>query len=221
VQTLERILTLCAEGKYYLHGLSFASGREAGVKAYSSVDLINWYVVNVPDSSTSLRHLPGINPVLHRKYEGLVSASAGGRPHIIYDAKSKTYILWSNVGNGYLVSTSPSPLGPFKDVGSAGLDPQYAALQAADAAVATFGESLYPRPYPCMDGGQSSNTPLFAGTQGYLIYSALNFMDPRAGSLWPPIYQTMHVSPLTSDYVSVDKTGDIPKTIPRHILLTA
>jgi hypothetical protein len=36
----------------------------------------------------------------------------------------------------------------------------------------------------------------------YLVHSALNFQDPRAGSIWPQIYQTMKILELTDDFVS-------------------
>jgi len=41
------------------------------------------------------------------------------------------------------------------------------------------------------------------GDEAYLVFSALNFRDPNAGSIWPPIFQSLHISPLTSDFVGV------------------
>ena len=42
---------------------------------------------------------------------------------------------------------------------------------------------------------------------GYLVFLALNFADPRAGSIWPPIFQTLHVSKLTDDFLSITQTS--------------
>lgn len=39
------------------------------------------------------------------------------------------------------------------------------------------------------------------GDKAYLTWSVLNFVDPRAGSFWPAIFQTLHISPLTDDFV--------------------
>lgn len=44
-------------------------------------------------------------------------------------------------------------------------------------------------------------TPKTTGDKAYLTWSVLNFIDPRAGSFWPPIFQTVHISPLTDDFV--------------------
>lgn len=101
-----------------------------------------------------------------------------GRPHIVYNAKSSKYVLWANAGaSGYVVATSTSPSGPFAFLPSpAAIDPQFDGLQPADFAVESFGD------------------------EAYIVFSALNFKDPRAGSIWPPIFQTLHISPLTSDF---------------------
>ncbi|USW54292.1 Putative glycoside hydrolase, family 43 [Septoria linicola] len=100
-----------------------------------------------------------------------------GRPHIVYHTQTTQYILWANTGSvGYVVATSKSPSGPFVFLTERALiDPQFSALQPADFTVETFG------------------------SKGYLVFSALNFRDPRAGSIWPPIFQTLHISELTSD----------------------
>lgn len=42
---------------------------------------------------------------------------------------------------------------------------------------------------------------------GYLVFSALNFADPRAGSIWPPIFQTLHVIKLTDDFLNATQTS--------------
>lgn len=100
-----------------------------------------------------------------------------GRPHIVYSHETGKYVLWANAGgSGYKVATSNSPSGPFSFLNqTAALDPAFDGLQPADFTVETFGG------------------------KGYIVFSALDFTDPRAGSIWPPIFQTLHISELTSD----------------------
>ncbi|EMD00452.1 hypothetical protein BAUCODRAFT_152944 [Baudoinia panamericana UAMH 10762] len=100
-----------------------------------------------------------------------------GRPHIVFNPITQLYILWANAGSsGYPVATSSTPSGPFFFLSSpAAIDPQFNGLQPADFTVEIL-----------------NNT-------GYIVFSALNFRDPRAGSLWPPIFQTLHASQLTSN----------------------
>ncbi|THX13944.1 Arabinanase/levansucrase/invertase [Aureobasidium pullulans] len=131
------------------------------------------------------------NDLLNWQYEGYLfdiddgknpcTGSGGcGRPHIIYNQNASTYILWANAGSvGYQVATSDSPTGPFVFESSpAMIDPQFDGLQPADHAV------------EIIDG------------KGYLVFSALNFRDPRAGSLFPQVYQTLHISELTDDFLN-------------------
>jgi hypothetical protein len=154
------------DGAYYLYGNSFSvTGSAFGVKSYSSTDLVNW------------------------KYEGFLydpfvpnpcdDTGGCGRPHIVFNNRTNTYVLWMNAGSpGYVVATSNSPKGPFNFVGRAAIDPAFAALQPADFAVESFGD------------------------QGYLVFSALNFRYPGAGSIWPPIQQTLHISQLSADFLN-------------------
>lgn len=128
----------------------------------------------------------------HWQYKGFLfdsfsqnpcNASGGcGRPHIVYSTKSAKYILWANAGSsGYVIATSSSPSGPFTfSANRAAIDPQFNGVQPADFAVETFDNNK----------------------KGYIVFSALNFRDPRAGSIWPPIFQTLHISELTSDYMN-------------------
>ena len=104
-----------------------------------------------------------------------------GRPHIIYHAESSQYILWANAGSeGYQVATSSSPSGPFTFLPNpATIDPKFDGLQPADFTV-----------------------ELLPNGKAFLVFSALNFRDPRAGSIWPPIFQTLHISELTPDYLN-------------------
>ncbi|EME79156.1 glycoside hydrolase family 43 protein [Pseudocercospora fijiensis CIRAD86] len=106
-----------------------------------------------------------------------VCSEAGwcGRPHIVYNGKQ--YVLWADAGpNGYLVATSSSPSGPFTFSSErAAIDPQFSTLQPADF------------------------TTTIINNTGYIVFSALNFNEPTAGSIWPEISQTLHASELTSD----------------------
>ena len=108
------------------------------------------------------------------------SSGGCGRPHMLYNNATQKYVLWLN-GNspGYYTATSDSPTGPFSlNSQRALIDPQFDSLQPADFAVETHGKDAF------------------------IVFSALNFRDPRAGSIWPPIFQTIHVSKLTDDYLN-------------------
>ncbi|KAK3068824.1 hypothetical protein LTR53_013304 [Teratosphaeriaceae sp. CCFEE 6253] len=96
-----------------------------------------------------------------------------------------TYVLWANAGSsGYQVATSASPSGPFTFLNNtASIDPQFDGLQPADFTVEIINN------------------------KGYLVFSALNFRDPRAGSIWPPIFQTLHISELTDDYLNTTQVS--------------
>ena len=156
-------------GSYYLYGNSFSTtGVAFGIKSYSSVDLEHWTYEGFlfdPESPDSPCNALG----------------GCGRPHMVYNDRSRQYVLWVNAGStGYRVSTSASPSGPFTFLQSpATIDPKFEGLQPADFAIETLSDG-----------------------KAYLVFSALNFADPRAGSIWPPIFQTLHVSELTTDYLS-------------------
>jgi hypothetical protein len=66
------------EDKYYLYGNSFAiTGVAFGIKSYSSVDLVNWVYEGLlydPSSKNPCNDVGGC-----------------GRPHIIYNAKTKSH----------------------------------------------------------------------------------------------------------------------------------
>lgn len=103
----------------------------------------------------------------------------------MYNNQSSTYVLWANAGpSGYQVATSKSPSGPFAFLAStAAIDPQFDGYQPADFTI-----------------------ELIDGT-AYLVFSALTFTDPRAGSIWPPIFQTLHISKLTSDFLNTTRVS--------------
>lgn len=109
-----------------------------------------------------------------------------GRPHILYNHNTTQYVMWADAGtNGYPVATSSSPTGPFTFLETrAAFDPQFDGREPADLAIVEPGDG-----------------------KAYLIFSSLTFTDPRAGSIWPPIFQTLHVSELTSDYLNTTLTS--------------
>lgn len=85
---------------WYLYGTSYACGYEyqrnsnfCGFKVYTTPDFVNWtdrgYVVP-----------PG-------------NCAYCFRPHVIYNAATQMYVMWSDAGGPYHVYRSPSPTGPF------------------------------------------------------------------------------------------------------------
>ncbi|KAH0282459.1 Arabinanase/levansucrase/invertase, partial [Aureobasidium sp. EXF-3399] len=134
--------------------------------------------------------------LLNWQYEGFLFNPAGnnnpcagsggcGRPHIVYNPKNKNYVLWANAGSpGYVIATSSSPSGPFVfSTNRALIDPAFDSLQPADFTVEVI------------DG------------EGYIVFSALNFKSPDAGSFWPPIFQNMHASKLTADFMNTTRVS--------------
>ncbi|KAJ5633215.1 Arabinanase/levansucrase/invertase [Penicillium lividum] len=157
-------------GKYYLYGNSWSIEGSAayGIKSYSSVDLVNWnYEGFLYDPTTT----------------DACSGSGGcGRPHIVYNAKTKKYILWAN-NDGYVVATSDHPATGYKFLSSQpALDPVVAELNPADFAVEIINN------------------------EGYIVYSGLNFTITDGGSLWPQISQSLYLGHLTSDLMSLLRT---------------
>lgn len=85
---------------YYLYGTSYACGYEyqrnskfCGFKVYSSPDLVHW---------------------TDRGFA--VPARECGycfRPHVLYNAATATYVMWTDAGGAYHVFTSATPTGPF------------------------------------------------------------------------------------------------------------
>ena len=104
-------------GTYYLYGTSYDCGFEwnnktapfCGFKSYSSKDMVTWkdegFLFNAQ------------NQLWQSRCDGKTYGCF--RPHVIYNKKNKTYILWINVYDnvsGYRVFTSKSPIGPFTEV---------------------------------------------------------------------------------------------------------
>lgn len=105
------------DGTYYLYGTSYDCGfawqnKKApfcGFKVYSSPDLTNW---------TDRGYLfDAQTPVWQSRCNG--NTYGCFRPHVIYNATNKQYVLWINVYDnqvGFRVFTSASPVGPFREV---------------------------------------------------------------------------------------------------------
>ena len=103
-------------GVYYLYGTSYGCGFEwgrksapfCGFKVYSSKDLEHWTDLGALfDAST---------PVWQTRCNG--STYGCFRPHVIYNKKTRRYVLWINVYDnrvGFRVFTSKNPAGPFKE----------------------------------------------------------------------------------------------------------
>lgn len=105
------------DGLYYLYGTSYDCGYQwgkkdapfCGFKVYASKDLKNWEDKGfLFDASTA---------VWQRRCNG--NTYGCYRPHVIYNKKTKKYVLWINVYDnsvGYRVFTSKTPAGPFSEV---------------------------------------------------------------------------------------------------------
>ncbi|AYL99016.1 family 43 glycosylhydrolase [Mucilaginibacter celer] len=104
-------------GVYYLYGTSYDCGFEwgnkkapfCGFKTYSSTDLEHW-----TDRGFMFDANP---PVWQTRCDGKTYGCF--RPHVIYNKKTKRYVLWINVYDnrvGYRVFTSKTPVGPFTEV---------------------------------------------------------------------------------------------------------
>ncbi|RZK81876.1 MAG: hypothetical protein EOO92_03790 [Pedobacter sp.] len=104
-------------GIYYLYGTSYGCGFEwgkkdapfCGFKTYKSTDMVNWTDCGFMfDANT---------PVWQSRCNG--STYGCFRPHVVFNAKTKNYVLWINVYDnrlGFRVFTSKTPVGPFVEV---------------------------------------------------------------------------------------------------------
>src|SRR6218665_523972 len=104
------------DGTYYLYGTSYGCGFEwgnkgapfCGFKAYASTDLVHW------TDKGALFDARGA--VWQSRCNGATYGCF--RPHVLYNKKTKQYVLWINVYDnrvGFRVFTSRSPVGPFTE----------------------------------------------------------------------------------------------------------
>jgi len=105
------------DGVYYLYGTSYDCGYEWGIKdapfcgfkTYTSKDLVNWTDRGFLFDATTQIWQTRCNGSTYGCY----------RPHVIFNPKTKMYVLWINVYDnrvGFRVFTSSSPVGPFTEV---------------------------------------------------------------------------------------------------------
>ncbi len=103
-------------GTYYLYGTSYGCGFEwqnknaafCGFKVYSSKDLKHWKDEGFLFNAN--------NDIWQCRCNG--NTYGCFRPHVVYNKKTKKYVLWINSYDnspGYHVLTSESPTGPFKE----------------------------------------------------------------------------------------------------------
>jgi len=105
------------DGVFYLYGTSYDCGYEwgkkdapfCGFKTYTSKDLVHWTDKGFLFDATT--------PIWQTRCNG--STYGCYRPHVIYNQKTRLYVLWINVYDnqvGFRVFTSVSPIGPFTEV---------------------------------------------------------------------------------------------------------
>jgi len=104
------------DGTFYLYGTSYDCGYEwgnpaapfCGFKVYTSKDLVNWTDRGfLFDARTAV-------------WQSRCNGGTYGcyRPHVVYNQKNKSYVLWINVYDnrvGYRVFTNANPVGPFTE----------------------------------------------------------------------------------------------------------
>lgn len=104
-------------GVYYLYGTSYDCGYQwqtkdapfCGFKVYSSKDLMTWTDEGFLFDAQTEEWQKNCNGNTYGCY----------RPHVLYNKKNNNYVLWINsydVGVGFHVFTSPTPVGPFTEV---------------------------------------------------------------------------------------------------------
>ncbi|MFD2146774.1 family 43 glycosylhydrolase [Mucilaginibacter antarcticus] len=101
-------------GTYYLYGTSYGCGFEwghkdapfCGFKVYSSKNMVTWTDRGALFNASTAVWQTRCNGNTYGCF----------RPHVIYNAKTRLYVLWINVYDnrvGYRVFTSKTPVGPF------------------------------------------------------------------------------------------------------------
>ncbi len=175
-------------GKYfYWYGEHrYSSGNFKGVSCYRSTDLVNWE--NRGDILTEASS-PDLNPAFVE------------RPKVIYNAKTKKYVLWAHRENinwdyglaKYLVAYGDSPDEPF-----------------------TYYESRRPFDDPEFDIHDTSPSDEYYGdsatgyenkTYGFMSRDCTLFVDDDGTAYFISSYAEnthMHIYRLTDDYLSID-----------------
>ncbi|KAL2074477.1 hypothetical protein VTL71DRAFT_8255 [Oculimacula yallundae] len=156
-------------GAYVWYGLHFGCGKEfCGVATYSSADLQTWHYNGLLFDP----EIPEIKALCSARLSGNC-----GRPHIIYSATNKEFVLWVDAKTpGYAIFTSKSPIGGF--------------IHCQDRALVGY------QPTNSSKAGDFS-VHVIDGT-GYIAYSLIDFSSLGA-SIWPPFLQSIYVQKLTPD----------------------
>ncbi|TVY81392.1 hypothetical protein LSUE1_G004450 [Lachnellula suecica] len=155
-------------GEYLWYGISTGCGEVfCGIKSWSSTDLKSWrpngYLFD--PTTAQITALCG----------GELSGNCG-RPHIVYSASTKTYVLWVNAGTpGYATFTSSKSTSGY-------------VLSSQRALVG------YQPAGPYMAGDFSVEV---IDGQGYIAYSLIDFTTVGA-SIWPPFLQSIYFQPLNA-----------------------
>lgn len=100
--------------RYFLYGTRYGCGFRwndkkspfCGFVAYSSRDLMHWHAEGALFDATT--------PYWQQRCDG--STYGCFRPHVVYNARTRRYVLWINsydVSVGYHVFTAATPTGPF------------------------------------------------------------------------------------------------------------
>lgn len=164
-----------------------SSGNFKGVSCYRSTDLVNWE--NRGDILTESSS-PDLNPAFVE------------RPKVIYNAKTKKYVLWAHRENinwdyglaKYLVAYGDAPDKPF-----------------------TYYESRRPFDDPKWDIHDTGNNSDYYGDQagyenapyGFMSRDCTLFVDDDGTAYFASSYSEntkMHIYRLTDDYLNIDET---------------
>ena len=169
-------------GAFYWYGSSYENNPQGrytmdagpvwnGVQVYRSTDLVNWTYKGV---------------CLPRPESGFGKLGATGRSHVLYNEKTKKYVMWyrwfvAMPASFLMVATADHPEGPFTPHG------------------------------PCQMGtstGFASDMNVFQDDdgKGYVIYCDHNAPDARPGGNWR---YAIRIDSLSDDYLTSNRDGVI------------
>jgi len=168
------------DGVFYWYGSSYANKPQGkfrmpagpvwnGVQVYSSTDLKNWTYKGV---------------CLPRPERGFGKIGATGRSHVMYNAKTKKYVMWyrwfvAMPASFLMVATADDPEGPFTPHG--------------------------PRQMGTSTGfGSDMNVFQDDDGKGYVIYCDHNAPDAKPGGGWR---YAIRIDSLSDDYLTSNRDG--------------
>ncbi|KAK4169644.1 glycosyl hydrolase [Cladorrhinum sp. PSN259] len=137
-----------------------------------------WFYGNGATAGINLYSSPDL---VNWKAEGVMDWQGGSRPHIIYNPVTQRYVGWADTDvPGYSVASSSRPDRGYTDAPAATVayqnDPNW---MSGDVGVEAFGN------------------------KAYIVWSMLSFSSTQAGSIWPAIMQSTHISELTPDFMNL------------------